>query len=216
MRTDSGGQITTVSLDTTPAQTIRYVHVNLNEDDVKSRVFNAVEAALQDAGNALATSTLRSIAMQMDTDAGVSGTGTAGQYDVLIASAQTLMEAAGFYPDNLMITPAGKAGLRNETKTTGGFMPFAMSWFPMQYDKAGQISEIWDMDVLQVAWNGVGTDLTDYVLFNQNKFEFVGLGEDINVRGPEEDLLRGLTEAVVQIRWAITLANANAGGKLAI
>jgi hypothetical protein len=216
IRDSSGGQIQSVALDTTPASTIHYTYLLLNEDDVKSRAFNAVEAALQDAGNAIATATLRDIAMYIQTQVGITGTGTAGQYHALIGNAQVQMQAAGFYPDTFAITPAGLAALRAEQTTTGGFMPFAMNWFNYQQADDGTIGNILDMDVQEIAWAGVGTDLVYMLLIAQNKGLYLGLGEDVNVRGPEEDLLRGITEAVVQIRYAYAVANANALGQVAI
>lgn len=58
----------------------------------------------------------------------------------------------------------------------------------------------------------MNTDIPDYILTAKNKGLYVGLGEDINIRGPEVDLLHGLTEAVIETRYCTTTANANAIG----
>ena len=209
----SGGKVDRIALDTTPADTIRYVFVQVNEDDVRSRNFSAVEAALEDAGGALAADTLKFIVdTGLEADAGQTGAGT-GQ-DVLLSDTIKKMTRQGFKPDTFIATPQSVDKLRTYEKSTGGAMPFVDQtiWGGDTF-RAGQIGRLWGMDVVEVNWSGVDTDVVSYLLVEKNKGAYIGLGEDIHVRGPEEDLLRGLTEAVVQIRYDYTLANANAIGK---
>jgi hypothetical protein len=121
----SGGKFTKVSLDTTDDDLIRYIYLQIDEEDIKLRNFNVIERATMAAGQKYAKNILNDVTAHYDSISGKTQALGADKRFVALFKLFDLIAQDGFEATAVFFESGDFVKAITE-ETTGGTMPWLM------------------------------------------------------------------------------------------